>query len=74
MVREIEDGKSKRGSTLKEDWKELVVNLIRGWCNKVKVRCWLAPKLDGSKKKKKKKSKGRHYNVVEFHQYRLRGH
>ena len=58
MVREIEDGKSKWGSRLKEDWKELGVNSVRGWCNKVKDRCWLASKLVGSKKKKKKKAKG----------------
>ena len=37
-VREIEDGKSKWGSRLKEDWKELGVNSIRGWCSKVKNR------------------------------------
>ena len=54
MVREVEDGKSKWGSRLKEDWKELGVNSVRGWCNKVKDRCWLASKLDGSKKTKKK--------------------
>ena len=58
MVREIEDGKSKWGSRLKEDWKELGVNSVRGWCNKVKDRCWLASKLVGSKKKKKKTAKG----------------
>ena len=58
MVREIEDGKSKWESRLKEDWKELGVNSVRGWCNKVKDRCWLASKLDGSKKQKKKKAKG----------------
>ena len=58
MVREIEDEKSKWGSRLKEDWKELGVNSVRGWCNKVKDRCWLASKLVGIKKKKKKKAKG----------------
>jgi len=54
MVREVEDEKSKWGSRLEEDWKELGVNTVRGWCNKVKDRCWLASKLDRSKKKKKK--------------------
>ena len=54
MVREVEDGKSKWGSRLKEDWKELGVNSIRGWCNKVKDRCWLASKLEGGRKKKKR--------------------
>ena len=38
MVREVEDGKSKWGTRLKEDWKELGVNTVRGWCNKVKDR------------------------------------
>ena len=50
MVGEIEDEKSKWRSRLKEDWKELGVNSVRGWCNEVKDRCWLASKLDGSKK------------------------
>ena len=58
MVREVEDGKSKWGIRLKEDWKELGVNSLRGWCKKVKDRCWLASKLVGSNKKKKKKGKG----------------
>ena len=40
---------------MKEDWKELGVNTVRGWCNKVKDRGWLAPKLGGSKKKRKEK-------------------
>ena len=57
MVREIEDGKSKCRSRLKEDWKELGVNSIRGWCNKVKDRCWLASKLERGRKKKKGKKK-----------------
>ena len=48
MVREVEDGKSKWGTRLKEDWKELRVNSIRGWCNKVKDRGWLASKLGES--------------------------
>ena len=54
MVREIEDEKSKWGSRLKEDWKELGVKSVQGWCNKVKDRGWLAPKLGVSKKKKKR--------------------
>ena len=53
MVREIEDGESKWGSRLKEDWKDLGVNTVRGWCNKVKDRGWLASKLGESKKKRK---------------------
>ena len=57
MVREVEDGKSKWGARLKEDWKELGVNTVRGWGNKVKDRGWLASKLGGSKKKGKKKKK-----------------
>ena len=54
MVREVEDGKSKWGTRLKEDWKELGVNTVRGWCTKVKDRGLLASKLGGSKKKGKK--------------------
>ena len=38
MVREVNDGKSKSGSRLKADWKELGVKSIGGWCNKVKGR------------------------------------
>ena len=55
MVREIEGGESEWWSRLKEDWKELGVNSIRGWCNKVKDRGWLASKFGGSKKKRKEK-------------------
>ena len=56
-VREVEDGKSQWGSRLKEDWKELGVKLVRGRCNKVKDRGWLASKLGGSKKKRKENRK-----------------
>ena len=58
IVREVEDGKSKWGAKLKEDWKELGVNTVRGWCNKVKDRGWLASKLGTSKKKGRAKKKG----------------
>jgi len=58
MVREIEDEKSKWGSRLKQDWKELGVKSVPGWCNKVKDRCWLASKLVGGCKKRKKNAKG----------------
>ena len=57
MVRKIEDEKSKWGTRLKEDWKELGVKSIGGWCNKVKDRGWLASKLRASKKKGKRKKK-----------------
>ena len=57
MVREVEDGKSKWGTRLKEDWKELGVKSTRGWCNKVKDKGWLASKLGKSKKKGKGKKK-----------------
>ena len=57
IVREVEDGKSKWGTSLKEDWKEMGVNTARGWCNKVKDRGWLASKLGASKKKVKRKKK-----------------
>ena len=56
MVREIEDGKWKWGNRFKEDWKELGVNSIGGWCNKVKDRGWLASKLREGRKKKGKKT------------------
>ena len=48
MVREVEDGKSKGGTRLKEEWKELGVNSIRSWYKKVKDRGWLASKLGES--------------------------
>ena len=34
------------------DWKESGVNSIRGWCNKVKDRDWLASMLREGRKKK----------------------
>ena len=58
IVREVEDGKSKWGARLKEDWKELGVNTVRGWCNKVKDRGWLASKLGTSKRKGRAKKRG----------------
>ena len=57
MAREVEDGKSKWGTRSKEDCKEVGVNSIRGWCNKVKDRGWLASKMgEGRKKKGKQKT------------------
>ena len=53
MAREIEDEKSKWGTRLKEDWKELGGKSIEGWGNKVKDRGWLASKIGGNKKKRK---------------------
>ena len=57
MVREVEDGKSKWGTRLKKDRKELEIKSIGGCCNKVKARGWLASKLGASKKKEKRKKK-----------------
>ena len=57
MVREVENGKSKWGTRLKEDWKELGVKSIGGWCNEVKDRGWLATKIGAGKKKRKGKKK-----------------
>ena len=54
---EVEDEKSKWGIKLKEEWKALGVVTVRGWCNKVKDRGWLASKLEGGRKKKKGKKK-----------------
>jgi hypothetical protein len=45
------------GSRLKEDWKELGVNTVRGWRNKVKDRGWLASKLGTSKEERKGEEK-----------------
>ena len=42
---------------MEEDWKEMGVKSIGGWCNKVKNRGWLASKLRASKKKGKKRRK-----------------
>ena len=50
-------GRVNGGTKLKEDWKELGVRSIGGWCNKVKDRGWLASKLGASKKKGKGKKK-----------------
>ena len=44
MASEVEDGKSKWGNRLKEEWKTLGVNAVREWCNKVKDRGWLGSK------------------------------
>ena len=57
MVREIEDEISTLESRLKEEWKTLGVNSVRGWCNKIKDRSWLASKLKGGRKKGKTKKK-----------------
>ena len=57
MVREVEDEKSKWGIKLKEEWKALGVETVRGWCNKVKDEDWLASKLGRGRKKKKEKKK-----------------
>ena len=54
-MREVEDGESKWWTRLKEDWKELGVKSIGGWCKKVKDRGWLASKSGASKKKRKGK-------------------
>ena len=50
-------GKVKWGTKLKEEWKTLGINSVRGWCNKVKDRSWLASKLKGGRKKGKAKKK-----------------
>ena len=44
---------------LKEEWKALAVETVRGWCNKVKDKRWLASKLGRGRKKKKGKKKGK---------------
>jgi len=40
---------SKWGIKLKEEWKALGVETVRGWCNKVKDKGWLASKLGAQK-------------------------
>ena len=57
MVREVEDGKSKWEIRWKEDRKELGVNTVQEWCNKVKDRCWLASKFEGGGKKEEEEGK-----------------
>ena len=55
VVREVEDEKSKWGIKLKEEWKALGIETVRGWCNKVKDnKGWLASKLERGRKKKRK--------------------
>ena len=56
MIREMEDEKRKWGSRLKEEWKALGLNTVRGWCNKVKDRDWLASKLGEERKKGEEKT------------------
>ena len=56
--------KSKWGDRWEEDWKELGVNSIRGWSNKVKDRRWLASKLERGRKKKKREEEGGLENIV----------
>ena len=58
MAREVENGKSKWGTRLKEDWKELGVKSVGGGCNKGKDRGWLASKLGTSKRKGRAKKRG----------------
>ena len=53
MVREVEDGKSKRGRRLKEDWKELGVNTVRGGAARSRIDVGWHPNLEGGRKKKK---------------------
>ena len=65
MVREVEDGKSKWGTRLKEDWKESGVKSIGGWCNKVKDRGWLASKLGEQEEKGREEDTG-FENIVDF--------
>ena len=45
------------GIELKEEWKALGVETVRGWRNKVKDRGWLASKLGRGRKKRKGKKK-----------------
>ena len=54
MVREVEDGKSKWGSRLKEDWKDLGLNTVQGWCNKVQNRGW-HPSWEGARRREKQR-------------------
>ena len=45
------------GIKLREEWKALEAETVRGWCNKVKDKGWLASKLGRGRKKKKGKKK-----------------
>ena len=42
---------------MKQEWKALGVETVRGWCNKVKDRGWLASKLGRGRKKNKGEKK-----------------
>ena len=50
-------GKADGGIKLKEEWTALGVETVRGWCNKVKDKDWLASKLGRGRKNKKGKKK-----------------
>ena len=66
MAREVEDEKSKWGSRLKGEWETLGVNSVRGWCNKVKDRGWLASKMGEGRKKKGKKKTRQGFYINQF--------
>ena len=55
MTREVEDGKSKCGTNLKEEWKALGVETVRGWCNKAKDKGWLASKLEREERRRERR-------------------
>ena len=65
IVREVEDGKSKWGTRLKEDWKELGVKSTRGWCNKVKDKGWSASKL-GEQEEEKREEEGLNFETTPW--------
>ena len=65
MMREVEDGESNLGTKLKEDWKELGVKTIGGWCNKVKDRGWLVPKLREREQEEKKREEDTGFENIE---------
>ena len=72
IVREVEDGKSKWGTRLKEDWKELGVKSTRGWCNRSRIKDGWHTNWERARRKEKgrrRRTKIRDNTVVEFHNH-----
>ena len=63
-VREFEDGKSKWGTRLKEEWKTLGVNTVRGWRNKVRIEVAWHPSWEGARRRERKRRPKRSRNTT----------
>ena len=71
MVREVEDGKSKWGTRLKEDWKELGVKSTRDGVTRSSIKDGWHPNWERARRKEKgrRRTKFRDNTVVEFHNH-----